>query len=77
MLWTDESKYNLCRSDGKKYVRSPMNAQHDPKYAIKTIEHGVGSVLVWGSMSWYGPGPIVNGSDCVQEYFAKLYTSLC
>lgn len=58
VLWSDESKFNLFGSDGKVYVRRPLNKSLDPRYTIKTIKHGGGNVMVWGAFSWYGVGPI-------------------
>lgn len=59
VLWSDESKFNLFGSDGKRYVRRPTNMALDPHYTIKTIKHGGGNVMVWGSFSWHGVGPLV------------------
>lgn len=59
ILWSDESKFNMFGSDGKRYVRRPVNAAFNPRYTIKTIKHGGGSVMVWGAFSWRGVGPIV------------------
>lgn len=58
VLWSDESKFNRFNSDGKVYVRRPPNQEYNPKYTLKTVKHGGGSVIVWGCFSWYGVGPI-------------------
>ena len=59
MLWTDESKFNRFGSDRKQYVRRPQNQELSPRYTLKTVKHGGGNVIVWGSFSWCGVGPLV------------------
>lgn len=70
ILWSDESKFNRFSSDGKMYVRRPPNQEFNPKYTIKTVKHGGGSVMVWGCFSWHGVGPIhrVNGIMNAEMY---------
>lgn len=58
ILWSDESKFNLFNSDGRQTVRRPANKSFDPRYTKKTVKHGGGNIMVWGSFSWYGIGPI-------------------
>ena len=59
MIWSDESKFNLCGPDGRTYVRRPPNKELDPRYTRKTVKFGGGSVMVWGCFSKHGVGPIV------------------
>lgn len=70
ILWSDESKYNRFASDGKVYVRRPPNQEFNPKYTLKTVKYGGGSVTVWGCFSWYGIGPIhrINGIMNAEMY---------
>lgn len=58
VLWSDESKFCRFGSDGKKYVWRPPNMEHNPRYTLKTVKHGGGSVMVWAAFSWRGVGPI-------------------
>uniref|UniRef100_A0A914QKF7 Transposase n=1 Tax=Panagrolaimus davidi TaxID=227884 RepID=A0A914QKF7_9BILA len=58
VLYSDESKFNLFGSDGKKYVRRPVNQRFNPRYQIPTVKHGGGSVMVWGAFHYGGVGPI-------------------
>jgi len=58
ILWSDETKINLFGPDSKHYVRRPTNSEFDPKYTRKTIKHNGGNIMVWGSFSWYGVGPL-------------------
>lgn len=59
VLFSDESKFNLFGSDGKKYVRRPKNTRFDSRYQIPTVKHGGGSVMVWGAFSANGVGPLI------------------
>lgn len=58
ILWSDESKMHLRGSDGKLFIRRPINEELSPKYTKKTTKHGGGGIMVWGSFSWNGVGPI-------------------
>uniref|UniRef100_A0A915DXW8 Tc1-like transposase DDE domain-containing protein n=1 Tax=Ditylenchus dipsaci TaxID=166011 RepID=A0A915DXW8_9BILA len=58
VLWSDESKYNLFSSDGIRYVRRSPNQKKNPKCQVPTVKHGGGSVMVWGSFSRDGMGPL-------------------
>ncbi len=49
VLWSDESKVNLFGSDGEEYQE---------KFALPTVKHGVGSIMVWGCMSTAGTGEL-------------------
>lgn len=71
VLWTDESKYNRTGSDGKAYVWRPRNQALNPKYTMKTLKHGGGSIMVWGSMSWRGVGPIVRIEGRMDQHVYK------
>lgn len=59
ILWTDESKVVLFGGTGsRQFVRRPQNAEYNPKYTVKTVKHGGAKVMVWGSFSYSGVGPI-------------------
>lgn len=58
ILWSDETKINLFGADSRHYVRRPACKEYDPQYTKKTIKHGGGNIMLWGSFSWYGVGPL-------------------
>lgn len=45
--------------DGRVIVHRHKRQTLNPRYTQKTVKHGVGSIMVWGSFSWHGVGPIV------------------
>ena len=59
ILWSDETKVNRMGPDGRVFVHRPKRQALNPRYTQKTVKHGGGSIMVWGSFSWYGMGRIV------------------
>lgn len=55
-IFTDESKYNISGSDGRRRVWREKNRALDPKNMTGTVKHGGGNVMVWGCMSANGVG---------------------
>ena len=71
VLWTDESKFNRFESDGKQYVRRPQNQELSPRYTLKTVKHGGGNVIVWGSFSWCGVGRLHRIQGTIDQHMYK------
>lgn len=59
ILWTDESRYTVFRSDGRVWVWRMPGERHLPECVVPTVKFGGGSVMVWGCVSWHGLGPLV------------------
>jgi hypothetical protein len=57
-LFSDETKYDLFKSDGIRWVRRPMNERFNEKYIAPTVKHGGGNVMLWGCYSHHGVGPL-------------------
>ena len=49
----------MVGSDGKGYVRRPINKRYDPKYTKATVKFGGRKIMVWGCFDWDGVGPLV------------------
>jgi hypothetical protein len=58
ILFSDETKYDLFKSDGTRWVRRPMNERFNEKYIAPTVKHGGGNVMLWGCFSYHGVGPL-------------------
>ena len=71
VIFSDESKFNIINSDGKKFVRRPVGKRFDPKYTISTVKHGGGSVMVWGCFSGRGMGPLHQIEGTMDRFMYK------
>ncbi len=59
ILWTDETKINLYKSDGKRRVWRRKGTAHDPKHTTSSVKHGGGSVMAWACMAASGTGSLI------------------
>ena len=57
--FSDESKFNLFGSDGKRFVGCKNGECLSPQSVKKTVKFGGGSIIVWRMISSVGVGPIV------------------
>ncbi|TFY52255.1 hypothetical protein EVG20_g10630 [Dentipellis fragilis] len=56
-VWfADESKFNLFGSDGRMYCRRRPGEELVPRNVKPVVKHGGGSLMVWGVLTWKGPG---------------------
>jgi hypothetical protein len=77
---TDETKFNLCSSDGIQWLRRPKNERFNYKYTRGTVKHGGGNVKFWGCFSAHGVGSLhrgYNGQICLFAHFARTNASVC
>lgn len=59
VAWSDESRFQLVRADGRVRVwRRPHEAM-DPNCQQGTVQAGGGSIMVWAVFTWHGLGPLV------------------
>ena len=76
--FSDESKFNLFVSDGKRFVRRKNRERLALQCVKKTVNFGLGSVMVWGIISSAGIGPIVrfpgNINASVYKEFSPAFT---
>ena len=59
VLWSDESRFTLYRSDGKVWVWCLPGERALPECIVKTVKFCGGGIMVWGCFSWYGLGHLV------------------
>ena len=84
VVFTDESKFNRIQSDGRTFVRRRKNETYAPNCVQHRFQCGGGSVMVWGCVSKFGPGPLVflnkhlNGEkycELLNNHFLSYYES--
>ena len=56
VLFSDESKFNLFQSDGRVFVRRRSGERLRSDCVASTVKFGGGGVMMWGAMSYRGPG---------------------
>jgi transposase len=54
VIWSDESKFNLCNSDGKEFHWTDRPCEITEDAVTPTMKFGGGGVMVWGCMTWDG-----------------------
>ena len=70
VVFTDESKIKISGSDGCVFVWRKSTEEWLPCCTLGTVKTGEPSLMIWGSMSYDGVGPlaIFNGSVTVAKY---------
>ncbi|KAM8718847.1 hypothetical protein ACLKA7_001539 [Drosophila subpalustris] len=68
VLFTDESKFNIFRSDGRITVWRKPNTALEKKNLAPTVNHGGGGVMVWGCMSAAGVGELVFIEEIINKH---------
>lgn len=59
VIFSDESKFNIFRCDGRISVWRKPNTELERRNMLPTVKHGGGGVLVWGCMAASGVGELV------------------
>ncbi len=78
ILWSDETKITVFRTDGFKTVWRRKGEEYKEKCMVPTVKHGGGSVLMWGCMSAAGVGELhfIDGIMNSQILKEKMLPSL-
>uniref|UniRef100_A0A914WM74 Tc1-like transposase DDE domain-containing protein n=1 Tax=Plectus sambesii TaxID=2011161 RepID=A0A914WM74_9BILA len=74
VLFSEEKKFNRIGSDGRIYVRRRTGETYASQCLRPTVKGGGGSIMVWGSFSSSGTGPIhrIEGIMEAQKYEAIM-----
>jgi hypothetical protein len=74
VLWSDESPFTIFPSPSKQYVRRRPGEELRRGCIVPTVKHGGGKVMVWGSFTANGVGPIIriNGKMDQHVYHSTL-----
>lgn len=78
VIFSDESKFNIFGSDGRKYVWRKRNSALLTKNLRATVKHGGGHVMLWGCMAYNGVGNIsfIEGNMNAHSYIDILRGNL-
>lgn len=78
IIWSDESKFEVFRGDGKRYVWRNPEEKYDPKCLIPTFKSGQEGVMVWGCFMKNKLGPLVKleGRITANIYIEMLENNL-
>lgn len=70
IVWSDESKFQLFGSDGRKYCWKKPGEAIGPRTVQPTVKHGGENIMVWGCMTFDGPGFLtrINGGLDAELY---------
>ena len=73
VIWSDESKFSIFGSDGRKYYWKEAHEPIRDSHVIPTMKFGGGSIMVWGCFSSDGIGYLcrING-----RMDSKLYEKI-
>ncbi|GJQ76055.1 putative transmembrane receptor protein tyrosine kinase [Trypoxylus dichotomus] len=67
-LFSDESKSNLCSTNGICYVRRPTGESLNPRYCQQTVKHKGDGVMRWGCFSGKGVSPLHSINDIMDRF---------
>lgn len=59
VIWSDETKINLFKSDGNTWVWRFNTEEYEENVTLKTVKHGGGSMMLWGCINARGVGNMV------------------
>jgi transposase len=78
VVWSDESKFKLYRSDGRQWQWVPKNMPAHKRPTQGTVKFGGGSVMVWGCFSTAGVGNLttIEGTMDANYYIDILADNL-
>ena len=78
MVFSDESRFCLHRSDGRVYVRQMVGEELKEDCVQSTVKHGGGGIMVWGCINARGVGILskVDGRLNGEAYIEILENAL-
>lgn len=56
VIWSDETKINRFSSDGRSWSWIREGGSLQTHHVKETVKYGGGSIMIWGCMTWDGPG---------------------
>jgi transposase len=71
VIWSDETKINRFSSDGRSWCWIRDGETKQPHHVKQTVKHGGGSVMIWGCMTFYGPGFMCKINNTMDQHIYK------
>ena len=68
IMFSDESKFNIFKSDGRILVWRKPNTEMDELNLQATMKHGGGGLMVWGCMASSGVGELIFIDEIMDKY---------
>ncbi|CAB4407386.1 unnamed protein product [Rhizophagus irregularis] len=68
VIWSDESKFELFRGNGRRLVWRRPHEKYDIECLIPTVKSGQQGVMVWGCFSKNNLGPLVKLEDGQENF---------
>ena len=78
VVFTDESKIKISGNDGRVFVWRKSTEEWMPCCTLDSVKTGEASIMVWGSMSYDGIGPLTvveTNRQILQKHFLPLVVS--
>ena len=78
VVFSDETEINIWGSDGCKYFWSRPGDELKPHHIDVTVKHGGGSLMMWGCITYGGPGyacQVYDGTMKAEDYQHILGTT--
>ena len=67
IIWSDESKFTLFRSDGREHVWRRVNEKYHADRVRPCVKYGGGNVMFWGCFGWDGVGRLVLANEIMNQ----------
>ena len=68
VVFSDESKFQLSGSDGKRYCHRRKGDQYKERNMKKMMKHGGGSLMVWGCITRWGTGQLIRVKGNMDQF---------
>jgi transposase len=67
VIWSDETKINRFGSDGRHYTYKRTTERLQPKHVKQTVKHGGSNIMIWGCITYDGPGYLAKIDDIMDK----------
>jgi transposase len=72
VIWSDETRMSLFGSDGRYYTWKRSEERLQPKHVRRTVKHGGRGLMIWGCITYDGPGYMTKIDDILDKQLYEL-----